>query len=80
MKWAKVKWEVLDFIGYAFCEFTFQWFDRIGDVPWEEEDWRWYHRVYYFIGSAPYRVGCFFYDMQDDEAAGVVWEDVDEYR
>ena len=75
---ARFKWEVLDCIGYMFCEFTFRWFDYIGDVPWADEDWRWYHHVYYFIGNVPYRVGCFFYNLQDDEAAGVEIEVIDE--
>jgi hypothetical protein len=61
----RFKWEVLDCIGYVFCEFSFRWFDRF-DVPFDEADWRWYHRVNYFIGSASYGTGCFFYGLQDD--------------
>jgi len=78
MTFARFKWEILDWIGYVFCEFTFQWFDRMGDVPWDEEDWRWFHHIYYFIGCIPYRIGCFFYNLQDDKAAGVEVEVINE--
>ena len=61
----RFKWEVLGCIGYVFCEFAFRWFDRF-DTPFNEADWRWYHRVSYFIGSAPYGAGCFFDGLQDD--------------
>jgi hypothetical protein len=80
MKIARLKWEVLECIGYILCEFTFQWFDRICDVPWDEEDWRWRDHVYYFIGTIPYKFGCYFYGLQDDEAAGVEIEVISESR
>ena len=80
MTLARFKWEVLDWIGYVFCEFTFRWFDYTDDVPWLEEDWRWYHHAQYFIGNVPYRIGCFFYGLQDDEAAGVEVEVINESR
>ena len=78
MKWTKFKWEALELVGFVFCECTFQWFDRIGDVPWDEEDWQWYHRIYYFIGVAPYKIGSFFYNLQDEQPQELDYEDDDQ--
>ncbi len=48
-------------LGYGFCEFSFRWFRQF-DVPYDDADYRWYHRVSYFIGSTAYTVGCYFYE------------------
>ena len=34
-----------------------------GIDTFEDENWKWYHRVIYFIGSKSYSAGCYFYDM-----------------
>ena len=63
----RFKWEVLDYTGYVFCEFAFRWFDVFdGPIP-GDEDYRWYHCVPNFIGRTSYRIGCFFYGLQDDK-------------
>jgi len=63
---ARLKWWALEALGFVFCEITFQWFSRLGDVPWDETTWKWYHHVYYNVGVAPYKVGTFFYGLQKD--------------
>jgi len=71
MTLAKFKWEVLDCIGYVFCEFSFRWSNYTGDAPWDEvRRHGWVSSALDFIGSASYGIGCFFYNLQDDEVAG----------
>ena len=53
-------------LGWFFCEFSFRWF-RCFDVPGDERDYRWYHRVSYFIGGKSYSVGCYFYNMEESD-------------
>ena len=49
-------------LGFVFCEFAFRWFD-VFDVPFDDEDYRWYHRVSNFIGGTAYSIGCWFYNI-----------------
>lgn len=67
MSLTELRWEVLDCLGYVFCEFAFRWYDCMGDIPWHEEDWRWFHHVGCFIGGVSYSVGCFFYGLQESQ-------------
>ena len=62
-----MKAALCEWLGYLFCEFSFRWFDRF-DVPYLDEDWRWYHRVVYFVGRVPYSVGCYFYNVTEQES------------
>jgi len=75
MNWAKFKWEVLDLLGYVFCEASIQWWERFDDTPLEDYPTRW-NNITYLIGVPSYRLGCFFYSFQDDEAAGVTFTPV----
>jgi len=54
---------MVDYLGWVFCEFSFRWF-RWFDVPYNEEDYRWYHHISYFVGQKSYAVGCYFYDVE----------------
>jgi hypothetical protein len=79
MNLAKIKWEILDLLGYVFCEASFRWWDMFDDGS-DLED-KIYHpthweRLTYFIGVPSHRVGCFFYNLQNDEEAGVIYEEV----
>ena len=69
MKVAKFKWEVLDLIGYIFCEASIRWWDIFDDGSNIEAKiyypTRW-DKLVYLIGVPSYRVGCFFYNLQDD--------------
>ena len=72
--WKKIKWELLDFIGYVFCEYSFQWFD-VFDFPANGDDnYKWYHGPSNFIGGVFYKTGCFFYGIQDDKYPGTFLE------
>jgi hypothetical protein len=51
-----------EYLGWLFCEVTFHWFDLF-DVPFDEREWRWYHRANYAVGRLPYRLGCWCYDQ-----------------
>tara|TARA_Y100000034_G_C6632349_1_gene276104 strand:+ start:364 stop:555 length:192 start_codon:yes stop_codon:yes gene_type:complete len=59
-----LKSKVTIVLGYVFCEFSFRWFNMF-DVPYLDEEWRWYHRAAYFIGGQLYSIGCFFYNLGD---------------
>jgi hypothetical protein len=54
--------DLTDWLGFVFCEFTFRWFDAF-DVPFDDKDYRWHHRVSYLVGSASYSIGCWFYNI-----------------
>jgi len=62
MNLSKAKFMLAEFLGYVFCEFSFRWFELI-DVPYHDEEWKWYHHGVYFIGSKPYALGCYFYNV-----------------
>lgn len=70
MKLARVKWEILDLLGYIFCEASIRWWDLFDDGPLVDYPTKW-NTITYLIGVPSYRVGSFFYSLQDDEAAGV---------
>ena len=60
-------YETTQWLGWAFCEFAFRWFDVFdGAIP-GDEDYRWYHRVPCFIGDKAYSVGCWFYNVGGDK-------------
>tara|TARA_Y100000310_G_scaffold330521_1_gene402338 strand:- start:29 stop:229 length:201 start_codon:yes stop_codon:yes gene_type:complete len=61
MKIKSTKKKVAEWLGYVFCEISFLWFEKF-DVPYRGKDWRWYHRIVYFIGGKFYSIGCYFYD------------------
>ena len=80
MNLARVKWEILDWLGYIFCEASIRWWDLFDDGSTiEEYPTRW-ETFIYSIGVPSYRIGCFFYSFQDDEAAGVEVEVISESR
>jgi hypothetical protein len=71
--WRKLKWEVLDLTGYIFCEASIWWWDIFDDgsdienriyypAPWEQ--------LTYLLGVPSYKIGCFFYNLQDDSVWG----------
>lgn len=70
MKLARLRWEILDLLGYVFCEASFRWWGLFDDTPLEDYPTRW-DTITYLIGVPSYTVGCFFYNLQDDDAAGV---------
>jgi hypothetical protein len=69
VKLAKVKWEILDLLGYVFCEVSIRWWDLFDDTPLEGYPTRW-NTITYLIGVPSYRAGCFFYGLQDDNENG----------
>lgn len=79
MKLAKLKWGCLELIGYVFCEASFRWWNIFDDGSNVEHrlyyPTRW-ERLTYLIGVPSYRIGCFFYNLQDDS----VWEMNNESR
>jgi len=90
VNYTKLKWEALDLLGYIFCEASFRWwniFDDGSDLERKiSHPTRW-ERITYWVGVPSYRVGCFFYNLQDDNfypSATVVeteeGEDSDESR
>jgi len=58
---------IAPYLGYLFCEFSFRWWDLPFDVPYIDKDWKWYHHVVYFIGSKPYSIGCYFYNLYPEK-------------
>jgi len=62
VKISDIKCWMTEWLGYIFCEFSFRWF-RLFDVPYDDEDWKWYHHVIYSIGERPYALGCYFYGL-----------------
>ena len=62
MKINNIKYETTEWLGYIFCEFSFRWFQLV-DVPYDDEDWKWYHHIVYFIGEKSYAIGCYFYSL-----------------
>ena len=54
--------DLTGWLGFVFCEFTFRWFDAF-DVPFDDKDYRWHHRVSYLVGSTSYSIGCWFYNI-----------------
>lgn len=69
MSCAKLKWEVLDWFGYIFCEASFRWWNMFDDGS-DLED-KIYNptvlgRITYWVGVPSYRLGCFLYNLQDD--------------
>ena len=71
MKIARLKWKALECLGYVFCEASFRWWNIFDDGSELERKishpTRW-ERITYLIGVPSYRVGCFFYELQDNEA------------
>ncbi len=68
--WAKIKWEVLDFLGYIFCEASFRWWEMMDDGSDLER------KVYkpvlidhmtYWVGVPSFKIGCFFYNLQNED-------------
>ena len=83
MTLAKFKWEVLDFFGYVFCEASIRWWDIVDDgSDLENKVYRptCWDRMTYLVGVPSFKIGCFFYNLQDDEAAGVEIEVINESR
>ena len=71
---AKVKWEILDLLGYVFCEASFRWWNLADDeafVGLSEPTWK--DQAVYWIGVPSYRIGCFFYNLQDDGEINESW-------
>jgi hypothetical protein len=71
---SKIKWEILEWLGYVFCEASFRWwniFDDGSDLERKISHLTYCETVTYSIGVPSYRLGCFFYNLQDDEAAGI---------
>ena len=56
--------DLFGWLGWGFCEFSFRWF-RWFDVPYDNNDYRWYHHISYFIGQKSYAFGCRFYNMEE---------------
>jgi hypothetical protein len=59
-----MKNKIAGLLGYIFCELSFRWFN-VFDVPYQDEGWKWYHRVSYFLGEKSYSVGCYFYNIEE---------------
>ena len=81
MNLAKIKWEILDLLGYVFCEASFRWwsiFDDGSDLERKISYLTRWEMLTYSIGVPSYKIGCFFYGLQDDEAAGYGFEIVEE--
>jgi len=76
VKIARAKWEILEWLGYIFCESSFRWWNLFDDTPVEQHPTRW-DVVTYLVGVPTFKIGCFFYNLQDDEAAGVIYKRVD---
>ena len=57
---------MFEYLGWLFCEGSFRWFDRFS-VPYDEREWRWYHRVNYSIGSLSYGLGCWCYAQDESD-------------
>lgn len=83
MTLSRVKWEILDCLGYVFCEASIRWWDLFDDGSALEErccyPTRW-EMLTYSIGVPSYRIGCFFYGLQDDKAIGIEVEENNESR
>lgn len=78
MHLARIKWEILDWLGYVFCETSIRWWDLFDDGSnLEDHPTRW-EMVTYAMGVPFYKIGCFFYGLQDYEAAGVEIVEVEE--
>jgi len=58
--------KITSWLGRLFCEASFRGF-RLWDVPVDEKEWKWRHKVWFFINSKLYFAGCFFYDMEEGE-------------
>ena len=68
---SRVKWEVLVFIGFVFCEASFRWWsimDDGSDLEHKVYEPTWKDRVVYWIGVPSYRIGCFFYNLQEPDS------------
>ena len=63
--WAKIRWETLELLGYIFCEISLQWWNRFDNTPLMSPPTLW-NKITYLIGVPLYRMGCFFYNMQED--------------
>ncbi|MBC8410906.1 MAG: hypothetical protein H8E12_19650 [Rhodobacteraceae bacterium] len=81
MNLSKIKWEILEWLGYVFCEASIRWWYLFDDGSDLERrccyPTRW-EMVTYSIGVPSYRIGCFFYNLQDDEAAGIEAAEIEE--
>jgi len=77
MNLAKIKWEILDWFGYVFCEASFRWWDMFDDGSnLEDKVYRptYFDRMTYLVGVPSFKIGCFFYGLQDNEAVEVINE------
>ena len=63
--WPKFKWQVLDWLGYIFCEMSMRWWDKFDNSPLIGPLTFW-NKVTYYVGLPSYNLGCFFYNLQDD--------------
>ena len=77
MKLARVKWEILDCLGYVFCETAFRWWDIFDDTQTQDYPSR-KDMLVSLIGNPLYKTGCFFYSLQDYDAAGVTYTKVED--
>ena len=62
---AKFKMWVCDWLGYVFCEASFQWDGRIDYDP-DEEGWS---QIIWRVSSCVYSIGSWFYSHGDDTHA-----------
>ena len=71
-----IKNEILDQLGYILCEASFRWWNWF-DVP--AHQWKRRHNVLFWLGRPSYRLGCFFYSLQDNDWGLGLVVDEDEY-
>lgn len=62
MRLRKLKNKVAGWLGYVFCELSFRWINKV-EIPYFE-DWKWYHRLSYYVGEKLYSAGCYFYEIE----------------
>jgi hypothetical protein len=62
-----MRWAVLDILGYIFCGFALQWWKLFGCDQVTPQTFSYVRKVFYFIGIPSYRLGCFFYGLQDHD-------------
>jgi len=77
----RIKWEILDWLGYIFCEASFRWwniFDDGSDLERKISYLTRWEMLTYGIGIPSYKIGCFFYGLQDNETPEVDVEVINE--
>lgn len=65
MKWANIRWGILDMLGYILCGISLWWWKLFNCNLAKPHSFSYIRSALYFIGIPSYKLGCFFYGLQD---------------